>query len=886
MELQQTTNKQIPHHNCRTSKLHICNQRYQTNISDSSANERLASDPATCLIKESTSCLGNVIGRKSTVFGVVITLKPSLQSKNSTDIIYKTAGAQSKGDMSEDHRELRKKVEGMAEVEKEKTDARLNEIDGNMHVEHECISAFTVYANDNMSCSKSEKIPRKTASPSFSCHLKIPLNLTVYEQYQLCVDQLHHVRQSRHIKQGHFMESPAKGRKTPEETAAPALPTSSFDYNSSTTNPEIKNQFDKARSKIITAAKITEDRSSGAINKNQDRTTNNRYRATLTEHEETKHCDNLTVKESRPLCQKNTFNGDKHSDFMKRTSETTTSTAEVINTPVQHLKTVPDNVPSVEESAALTADSVLLPNKTERHPGPKCHQSQQSGVKGQKKTTGDRGARRLCGKSSMDMSLFTNGGILPRPQSAGAVKYKKRLNAQMHTKRHTREDRVKHTSPYRDTHTCMPTTEMHTLHHVDTRSTSSAKGTRVHVAVNNTDCRYSPAGVPVCDCWLCLPDEVWLSILSLLPPSDLCRVVQVCNRLHILATDHTLWKNLRIENSNLTEQWLLFVGKRRPRSLCLYSCQALSLTSCGLEMFFTLCRDSLEEVKVTSCSGPGLHGDQMLPLIGKLCDRVTSVDMSWSGATDTGVKALSDSCMGSKLKSVLLNGCHVTDDSLKKLVMRHKESLCRLEVFGCQFLTPSCLQTIYEVCPGLKHLNIGQVPKVNAHSLTVMTSQLKCLISLNLTGLQAVTDATVDTLLQNCAKLQSLTLSSCPGVTDLTLHNISKYTPCIRSLDISGCKAVTDAGVQSLSLGCRRLQQLDLSSTGTGNRGVTLLANYCSGHLHTVKLSFCHVTSENILKLCRHCKRLKVLHLYNCAHLPTEREIREVNTFVKVYPLP
>ncbi|XP_051277566.1 F-box/LRR-repeat protein 2-like isoform X3 [Dicentrarchus labrax] len=310
-------------------------------------------------------------------------------------------------------------------------------------------------------------------------------------------------------------------------------------------------------------------------------------------------------------------------------------------------------------------------------------------------------------------------------------------------------------------------------------------------------------------------------------------------------------------------------------------------------MFFTLCRKTLEELQVTSCTGPSLHGDQMLPLIGQLCDHVISVDVSWSGATDTGVKALSDCCAGLQLKSVVLNGCHVTDDPLIKLVKRHKESLYRLEVFGCQFLTPSCLQTVYEMCPGLQHLNIGQVPKVNAQSLTVLTSQLKCLISLNLTGLQAVTDATVDTLLQKCVKLQSLTFSSCPGVTDQTLHSISKYTPCIsqsvrlcvRSLDVSGCKAVTDAGVQSLALGCRRLQQLDLSSTGTGNRGVTLLANYCSGHLHTVKLSFCHVTSENILKLCRRCKRLKVLHLYGSAHLPTEREIREVNTAVKVYPL-
>ncbi|XP_073321880.1 uncharacterized protein [Pagrus major] len=292
------------------------------------------------------------------------------------------------------------------------------------------------------------------------------------------------------------------------------------------------------------------------------------------------------------------------------------------------------------------------------------------------------------------------------------------------------------------------------------------------------------------------------------------------------------------------------------------------------------------ELKVTSCTGPGLHGDQLLALIGRRCDRVTGVDVSWSGATDTGVKALSDGRSELQLKSVVLNGCHVTDDPLTKLIMRHKDSLCRLEVFGCQFLTPSCLQTVFEMCPRLEHLNIGQVPKVNTHSLTVMTSQLKCLISLNLTGLQAVTDATVDTLLQNCVRLQSLTLSSCPGVTDLTLHSISKYAPYIRSFDVSGCKAVTDAGVRSLALGCGRLEQLDLSSTGTGNRGVTLLANYCSGHLHTVKLSFCHITRENILKLCRRCKRLKVLHLYGWTRLPTEREIRGVNTAVKVYPLP
>ncbi|XP_033503132.2 uncharacterized protein LOC117269879 [Epinephelus lanceolatus] len=861
IELQDATDKQTPsQNNCRESNLSISNQRQHTNSSDRNTNQ--------WLIIESTSCWSDV---ESMVFGTASDLKLS----------NKTAGAQSEGDISRHEMEqskvkVDKKVGTKKKVaEEEMENSKMGKMKGKVHEEQESSSVFAKY---NMSISEPERtqeLTEETPNLSFSCHSKIPPTLTVYEQYQLCVDQLHliRVRQSQYIEPGCVIKSSAKERKTSEETAVQ--------------NSEIKKRLQKAGSKRITAAEITKERSSRVINKNQDRSQHNRSRATLKKHGQTKHCDNLTVKETPdaicaengPVCQRNTLNSNTQfgldsnrcGELIKGTAGGITSADTVIDTPVEHLRTAPgDNVPAEEGSAALTTDTGLF-SKTNRHK-PDV-EGCQSGIRGQKKNTGGQGASmRLCEKSSVSLSSPTSKELLQRPRSSEVIKHRKKL---------TPEDKGKPASACRHTHKYLPPTETYTPLKDDSGPTSPASGAR---RCEETD-KHSPAGVPVCERWLCLPDEVWLSILSLLPHSDLSRVLQVCSRLHTLATDHTLWRNLRIENATLTERWLLCVGRRRLHCLSLYSCSGLSLTSCGLEMFFTLCRNSLEELKVTSCTGPGLHGDQMLPLIGQLCHHMTSVDVSWSGATDTGVKALSDCCPGMRLKSVVLNGCQVTDDPLMKLVMRHKESLCRLEVFGCQFLSPSCLQTVYEMCPDLQHLNIGQVPKVNAHSLTVMISRLKCLIVLNLTGLQAVTDAIVDTLLQNCVEIQSLTLSCCPGVTDLTLHSISKYTPCIRSLDVSGCKAVTDAGVQSLALGCRRLQQLNLSSTGTGNRGVTLLANYCSGHLHTVKLSFCHITSESILKLCRRCKRLKVLHLYGCAHLPAEREIREVNTTVKVYPV-
>uniref|UniRef100_A0A8C6T933 F-box/LRR-repeat protein 15-like leucin rich repeat domain-containing protein n=1 Tax=Neogobius melanostomus TaxID=47308 RepID=A0A8C6T933_9GOBI len=290
-----------------------------------------------------------------------------------------------------------------------------------------------------------------------------------------------------------------------------------------------------------------------------------------------------------------------------------------------------------------------------------------------------------------------------------------------------------------------------------------------------------------------------------------------------------------------------------------------------------------QEVKVTGCTGAGLRGNLILALIGQLCSHVTSVDVSWSGATDAGLRALIN-CK--RLRAVVLSGCHVTDQALLDLLLRHTASLCKLEVFGCQSISSSCLEAIYEMCPNLQHLNIGRMRRVDAHSLTVLGSKLNNLRSLNVTGLQAVSDVVMEVVLQKCPLLLSLTLSQCPGVTDRTLHSISEFTRAIRSVDVSGCAAVTDAGVRSLARGCTRLQQLDLSSTATGDTGVALLAHHCRAHLHTVKLSFCRISPHSLLQLCQRCTRLEVLHVYGCAQLPTGSQIRRVNPAVVIHPVP
>ncbi|XP_062310216.1 uncharacterized protein LOC134014988 isoform X2 [Osmerus eperlanus] len=511
---------------------------------------------------------------------------------------------------------------------------------------------------------------------------------------------------------------------------------------------------------------------------------------------------------------------------------------------------------SQEQVCRMASASKTPEEKTERVLRPRSS-SGRPGVRGQ---TRGRGWR-FWEKSSLSWSSFTHGETLPRsylstrPLSTGA--------------RETRQA----------TPTPQPFPGPRTPPHAPTGTQKISKIKDAPMSAAKT----TPPGGSECALWLCLPDEVWLSILVLLTHCDLSRLAQVCRHLLRLAHDHTLWQHIRVENcSTLTDQWLSCVGGRRPRSLALHRCSGLSVTSSGLELFLSQSKDSLKELRVTGCIGPGFHGDLVLCVIGQCCDHVTSVDVSWSGATEKGVKALAETSSG--LRSIVLNGCQVTDDALTALVTRHGQSLSRLEVFGCLAVSACCLVTVAKECPGLQHLNLGQVPKVNHSCLTLMTSRLPHLRTLNLTGLHTVSDVTVDLALQQLPDLCSLTLSSCPGVTDLSLHRISTHTPHIRSLDVSGCREVGDGGVKAVALGCKRLQHLDLSSTAVGSRGVNLLASYCSVHLLTIKLSFCLVSMESILKLCRRCKRLRLLYLYGCVHVPTKRQINNINPKVQLYP--
>ncbi|XP_053264162.1 uncharacterized protein LOC128423245 isoform X3 [Podarcis raffonei] len=384
--------------------------------------------------------------------------------------------------------------------------------------------------------------------------------------------------------------------------------------------------------------------------------------------------------------------------------------------------------------------------------------------------------------------------------------------------------------------------------------------------------------------WLLLPDELWLCIFLLLTHKDITRVSQVCQRFHRLAGDESFWKEIHLTNCHcLNDEWLISLGSRHPQCFTLDHChdEAQRITEVGLKQFFQHCGESLKELNIKNCSGPGFRGDKVLLHASTFCHNLTTVDVSWTGATDSGLIALVASSI--RLQCLSTNGCQITDDAVNALIEKHGKSLKKLEVLGCHALTDKCLRSVAVKCPDLEVLNVGRIHKITEECLAKVISSMKKLTSVNLTGLNMVRDCVVHLIVKKCPKLESLVLNSCSQVTDISLLEISIGLPAIRYLDVSGCKEVTDIGVQALAGRCRKLSFLDLSSTATSKRGVCLLASFCFRTLECVKLSLCkNISLDAVVKLCKNCKRLKILHLYGCHCVPDLDSIKRINKNVEV----
>ncbi|KAM4052732.1 uncharacterized protein ACNLHF_003610 isoform 2-T2 [Anomaloglossus baeobatrachus] len=503
------------------------------------------------------------------------------------------------------------------------------------------------------------------------------------------------------------------------------------------------------------------------------------------------------------------------------------------------------------------------------------------------------GPKRYWEKSSIAWSSYTHGELKPRsqhsiqrPTSANSQKNRDQLQGDKGTEINTPLEVVRHV--HGETNYVHNGNDLKNAA-VAYMKTSNAWAVSEHLSKDKWE-RSTPnhgmiSGAENSAMWPLLPDELWISIFSLLTHGDLSKVAQVCQRFRDIANDDSLWKVIKITDCHsLKDSCLVSIGRHHPETISLYRCHddSQNITDFGFRQLFQHCKESLQELNITNCSGEMFRGDTVLSYAGNFCSRLTSVDISWTGATDKGIISLTQACVC--LQSLSMNGCNITDIAMTAVLNRHSKSLHKLELFGCHTLTAKCLISVAAECVNLEHLNIGRIPKATDVCLAKIASNLHKIATLNLTGLNVVRDRAIHHIVKQCSKLENLTLSSCLQVTDVSLVEISTYRMTIKYLDLSGCKKVSDIGIQALARSCQQLRYLDLSSTSTGKRGVCLLASYSYSNLECLKLSFCKdITADAIEKLCKNCKRLKVLDLYGCRVSPDLGNIKKYRNSFKIF---
>lgn len=352
--------------------------------------------------------------------------------------------------------------------------------------------------------------------------------------------------------------------------------------------------------------------------------------------------------------------------------------------------------------------------------------------------------------------------------------------------------------------------------------------------------------------WSCLPDELWLHILSYLDRSDLYAFMitsQECNRL---AHDRSLWKRLVIHKKQLSDDEILRVGELRPTDLSITQCTGTKLngdmvTNHGLMTMFRSCGNNLKMLSIASCVMPPLSGEALLHSSVVHCERVTSLDISWCNVTDDAILLISDSFP--ELVSLCMNGNQsATDVSVKSICHRFTNQLRRLELQGCFKITNDSLEAISQ-CTLLTVLNLGHCNKLRSSSLATCSRQLQDLENLNLKGLKQIRDSCITTIVKYCRKLERLDISQCTGLTPITLTEISCSLTDLKALDMSLCKGcVNDASLSCLLANCKSIECLDLSSNPITNNSLShLIANATS--LRDLKINFCSVTDSGVRQL-------------------------------------
>ncbi|KAF6778961.1 hypothetical protein AHF37_01469 [Paragonimus kellicotti] len=445
--------------------------------------------------------------------------------------------------------------------------------------------------------------------------------------------------------------------------------------------------------------------------------------------------------------------------------------------------------------------------------------------------------------------------------------YHKRERRRKRNRMHKQKQHTPITCETPSTQQCVPSAPLPTDTHVD-RVSSASSSREDSITVQK---EFEPTSEPPAMCssgqpdWLLLPDELWLAIIRPLLPADRARLALVCRRLATLTLDRSLWRVVQLHrHQHLTDMALTSIGRLCPRELRLTYCRGDNIAVNGLRQLFKSCGPHLRKLSFIGCSKGVFDCDLTLLLAAEHCPNMSHINASYTQAVrDRTVTTLAKSAL--HLVSVKLNGAQlISNSAIQQLVHYHKDTLQRLELFGC-FRLNSDIFTVLGRCQQLRALAFGHLHHLSSDGLLELVGKLPLLSSLDLRGTQALTnDTNLTRLADKCPHLEEVVLANMHSLKhEAGIAHMLRRLPRLRVLDLCGLTAVGDLTMEALAAGCPQLEELDITCTSVTQKGLTHLTQTPAKCLRCLRISHCHEITKDVLeKLINTCSKLTLLYAY------------------------
>lgn len=242
----------------------------------------------------------------------------------------------------------------------------------------------------------------------------------------------------------------------------------------------------------------------------------------------------------------------------------------------------------------------------------------------------------------------------------------------------------------------------------------------------------------------------------------------------------------------------------------------------------------------------------------ELCNNLTffpnlsSLTVDSDHITDEGLKRALGSCP--KLNTLDLKGCNRLTQGIIPTIMQNYlrlqslELACSIDEAAVELLSDSpqlhhleslrlyrCpginggIEALLQRCPALKHLTFpawGEIPQIfsqtypsiesltlfDADHLGIFLQKCPSLIGLNFTDSSAVTDASLQKIVEECPEIRFLNLRNCLHFTDQGILAVTRGCRKLSSLNLAGCYQLTPASMQAIMDGeCPTLRSLQVS---------------------------------------------------------------------------